>query len=241
LCEQNAYPGLVNRRFAKNSRVIFLGNEDARHYLPQASKIIYSGNPVRKNLALTDRAEALNVFQFSPDQPVLLVVGGSLGARAINQALLGCIEKLTQQNIQVLWQCGKIYYDSLREKISKNINVRLVPFIEDMNAAYGAADLVVSRAGALTISELIEVSKPAILIPSPNVAEDHQTRNARSLVDKGAAMLIKDDELNEKLYTTIEFILNNKNELGRLQRAISSMHKPQASQVILHELDSFLS
>lgn len=208
LQEQNGFAGVTNKLLKDDATKICVAYENMERFFP-AEKIILTGNPVRQNLVATDKAQAIKEIntefnvRFTEDRPTLLIIGGSLGARTINDAIGAGINQLLEAGIQVIWQTGKTYYEKCRqisEAVSKG-KERLVctAFVSNMAAAYGVADLVISRAGASSISELCLLGKASILVPSPNVAEDHQTHNAMALVKKDAALLVKDCEAAEKL------------------------------------------
>ena len=234
ICEQNAFPGLVNRWLAPRATKILLGNADAMKYFDQ-SKVVVTGNPIRsfKRLSKSEGADNLNL---SPENKIVLSLGGSLGAYIINQAIKTKLDKIREEKIQLLWQCGKRYYETLKEEVQEDEWVHLKPFIEDMESAYAAADLIISRAGGSTISELIALSKPAILIPSPNVAEDHQTKNALSLADKDAAVLVKDDEAEVTLIDTAVALLKDNEKLENLTVNIRNIPKHESAKEIVDEL-----
>ncbi|MFZ0280710.1 MAG: undecaprenyldiphospho-muramoylpentapeptide beta-N-acetylglucosaminyltransferase, partial [Bacteroidales bacterium] len=198
--EQNSYAGVTNKLLAKKASVICVAYDGMEKYFP-AEKIIRTGNPVRQNFEnLADlKEEALKFFDLNPGYPVILILGGSLGAGSINKCLTDNIRMMMDSDCQWLWQTGKYYYDGIIRTASKGThdNISIHAFIDRMELAFAAADVIVSRAGAGTISELCLVGKPVILVPSPNVAEDHQTRNALALVERNAAMMI-DDEIAEK-------------------------------------------
>lgn len=194
--EQNSYAGVTNKLLAKKASVICVAYDGMEKYFP-AAKIIRTGNPVRQNFDNLDShtEEALRFFGLKPGLPVILVLGGSQGAGSINRSMSDSISKIKDSDCQWLWQTGKNYYENVNALVSVSFasNISLHDFINRMDLAYAAADVIVSRAGAGTISELCLVGKPVILIPSPNVAEDHQTKNARALSDKNAAVMINDD------------------------------------------------
>ncbi|MDX2250224.1 MAG: undecaprenyldiphospho-muramoylpentapeptide beta-N-acetylglucosaminyltransferase [Bacteroidia bacterium] len=236
ICEQNAYPGLVNKWLAPKASKILLGNADAKKYFPE-EKVIVTGNPIR-TFQLLSREVAAVKLGLNPAKPILLSLGGSLGALTLNDALQQNLQKIIDADVQLVWQCGKRYYETLAPLIINHPNVKLLPFIDDMAAAYSAADLIISRAGGSTISELIALSKPAILVPSPNVAEDHQTKNALSLSEKDAAVLVRDKEAREKLVNEALAILSDKPRLILLTQKITSMEKHNAAKEIVDELFS---
>ena len=234
ICEQNAYPGLVNKWLAPKAEKILLGNGDAAKYFDK-SKIVVTGNPIRE-FELIDKSEAAKKFDLDPNKPILLSLGGSLGAMKINEAIEGGLQQIIDADVQIIWQCGKRYFEALDARVQKHPNVKLMAFINDMAAAYSAADLIVSRAGGSTISELIALSKPAILVPSPNVAEDHQTKNALSLSEKDAAVLVKDVEAKDKLIPEALSILGDANRLKTLTGKIEAMEKHNAAAEIVDEI-----
>ncbi len=192
------------------------------------SKIVLTGNPVRANIQLSDAHHSTGKN--------VLVVGGSLGARTINDSILAGLETLNRESVNLKWQTGKLYYDEINNVLkNKPLNVEILPFINDMKVAYSFADVIVSRAGAIAISELCIVGKPVILIPSPNVAEDHQTKNAKALVEKDAAIMIKDSEAKEKLAIEIVALLSNKEKQNILSSNIKSLAKPNATKEIVNQ------
>ncbi|MDP5171298.1 MAG: undecaprenyldiphospho-muramoylpentapeptide beta-N-acetylglucosaminyltransferase [Bacteroidia bacterium] len=234
LCEQNAYPGLVNRWLAKNATRILLGNEDAARYFPQ-DKTIVTGNPIR-SFETMSREQGCKIMGLDPSKPVVLSLGGSLGALRLNHAWEAGYQQILDANIQLVWQSGRRYFDNLSARVGQHAGMQLLPFIDNMAAAYAAADLVVSRAGGSTISELIALSKPSILVPSPNVSEDHQTKNALSLSEKAAAVLVKDADAEASLVKETIRVLTNESELSHLITNINGMDKHQAAEEIVDEL-----
>ncbi len=239
LQEQNSYAGLTNKILSKYVQKICVAYPHMQQYFP-ASKIQFTGNPVRQDISKLEnkRTEALTHFSFSPDKPVLLILGGSLGARTLNESLLADWRKLEDNGVQVIWQCGKFYYEDLKAKLTDQLSasIKLVPFIKEMPLAYAAANVVISRAGALSISELCLAAKPAILVPSPNVAEDHQTKNAMALVKADAAILIKDSEAGAKLIDRVIDLIEDKQGQKKLSENIMKLGKPQAAQEIAHQI-----
>lgn len=236
--EQNSYAGLANKQLAASASAICVAYDGMEKYFP-ADKVRFTGNPVRRNILQEglSREEAAKKFGLDPSQKIILVVGGSLGARTLNH----CIEKgaatLEQENIQVLWQTGKLYYQSMAASAAASKkNIVVMDFIQDMAAAYAAADLVISRAGALAISELCLVGKPVVLVPSPYVAEDHQTKNAMALVNKGAARLVKDSEAMNTLVPEVLNLLRQPEVCSALSASIRSMGRPAATQQIVEEI-----
>jgi UDP-N-acetylglucosamine--N-acetylmuramyl-(pentapeptide) pyrophosphoryl-undecaprenol N-acetylglucosamine transferase len=237
--EQNSYAGVTNRLLAKKASKICVAYENMNRYFP-AEKIILTGNPVRQDLENIGgkRAEAYNYFQLGPSRKTLLILGGSLGARTINESLTESFEMLANSNIQVIWQTGSRYFDDIITKVKSGNapNIKVHSFISRMDLAYSAADLVISRAGACTISELCLVGKPVILVPSPNVAEDHQTKNAMALIEKDAARMVKDGEANKLLTETAMSIIHNEALLFSLSANISKMAKYNSAKKIAEEI-----
>jgi len=236
--EQNSYPGVTNRLLAKHASKIFTAFEAAEKYLPK-EKIVLTGNPVRSSLSVSDKKEAMDRYGFDADKPVLLILGGSGGAKAINEAVASKLDDLhNQTDLQIIWQCGKKYYKSISNSIDTNSypDLRLLGYIDDMPAAYGAATLVLTRAGASTCSELMTIGKPSVLVPSPNVAGDHQTKNAAAMVQKGASVLIPEDDLEDALTNQIPVLLKNDEKLETMSDAALTLAKPGASVQIAEQL-----
>jgi len=236
--EQNSFPGVTNRLLGKKAEIIFIAFKDAEHYFP-TGKTKLAGNPTRKSLQEADHQEAYKKFSLDPGKSTLLVLGGSGGAKSINEAMLQNINKLhDEMDLQIIWQCGKRYYDQLRRDIHAREfeHLILTDFLHDMPEAYAVADLVISRAGALSCSELALTGKPSLLVPSPNVAGDHQTKNADSMVKEGAAELIADAELNEELPKLVEKLITNEERLKEMNRAALKLAKPDAAKTIATEI-----
>lgn len=235
--EQNSYPGVTNKILAKKAGAICTAYDNLERFFPE-DKIVKTGNPIRKKLLdlLLSPAEAKKALGFNPDRPLVLVVGGSLGALTINQAIASGLDKLTKEGqLQVLWQTGRSG-EELGQEASKGYdNVVATPFISDMATAYRAADLVVSRAGAGTISELQLLGKPAILIPSPNVAEDHQRHNAEALLKKAAAVMILDENASKNLIDSILALFADPYLRKSLGENISMMACPDSDELIADE------
>jgi len=218
LQEQNSYPGITNKMLASNAKKICVAYAGMEKYFP-LEKIVVTGNPVRKDIA--DRkdlkAEAVKFFGLDSSKPIVLAVGGSLGARTINQSLHSGLKELAYQQIQLIWQTGKLYSQQAMAAVIpfEKSGIRQYSFITRMDLAYAAADIVISRAGAIAISELCITGKPSILVPSPNVAEDHQTKNAMALVSRGAALLVTDaDAPADLIQTTIDLTKNKDKQAG---------------------------
>lgn len=239
--EQNQYPGVTNKLLAKGARAICVAYDHMDRFFP-ADKIVKTGNPVRASLlgcALT-AAEARKELGLDPEKFTILAVGGSLGARTINSAVEALLPSLAGMHAQVLWQTGKYYAEECRAVAEGKEGVRAQAFISDMAEAYRAADIVVSRAGAGTISELQLLGKPSILIPSPMVAEDHQRKNAQALVDAGAAVMILDADAVEKLPAEVEALLSAPERIADLGRNIARMALPEADERIVDEIENIL-
>jgi len=237
--EQNAYPGITNRMLAPKVDLVLLGNELASEKL-ECKRKVYSGNPVRNVIFNGNKELFCKENQLDVQKTTLLVLGGSLGAKTLNQAMLRHHENLINEGYQIIWQCGKIYYDELKNKLKVHKNLILLPFIEDMAGAYATADLVISRAGAMSVSEIMNLRKPSILVPSPNVADDHQTFNARSLADFGAAITIPDDLLELKIKEQIDFLFLE-NGIKPIQKHLDLLEIPNTEAIILSEIQKLAS
>ncbi len=249
--EQNSYAGVTNKLLAKRAKKICVAYEGMERFFP-ASKIVLTGNPVRQNL-LSDRPsrqDALKSFGLNPAKKTILLLGGSLGARTLNHTMLKALETIdSHSDIQFIWQTGKIYIDRVREALSAYTgedvhlpdivsipNLYVTDFIKSMDKAYAAADLVISRAGAGSISEFCLLGMPVILVPSPNVAEDHQTKNAMALVRKNAAICIKDSEAVDSLVRTAIATVKDDGQLAELSGNIAALAKPDAADVIARQV-----
>ena len=236
--EQNSYPGVTNRLLAKHAAAIFTAFEDAHQFFPE-QKTQLTGNPTLSDLREVDRDAAFESFEFSADSRTLLVLGGSGGARAINEGMAANIHTLhDEMELQIIWQCGEKYFDEYRTRLdSRNLNnLRLKDFIKNMDEAYAVADLVVSRAGALSCSELALTGNPSILVPSPHVAGDHQTSNARSMVDGGAAELLTDEEFKDTVAELVRNLIFDRERLRRMQQAALKLARPEAARTIATEI-----
>ncbi len=237
--EQNSYAGMTNKLLAGKVDKVCVASDGMDKFFPK-EKIVLTGNPVRTDiLHLSDKKEdALAHFGFEGDKPVLMILGGSLGARTLNEAVIKGIDKLIAQGVQVIWQTGKFYHtemlDRTKDKNLKGISV--LAFLKEMDLAYAAADVVVSRAGALSISELCLAGKPTIFVPSPNVAEDHQTKNAEALVCKQAALMVKDDTAVEQLVDEALALIADKSQQKTLAANISQLGRPNAANDIANEI-----
>lgn len=237
--EQNSYPGITNRLLSNKVNKICVSYDGMERYFPK-DKIIITGNPVRKELLVKQPAqrEAREVFNLDPRKPVILIVGGSQGARGINLAIRSGLKKLEKAGIQLIWQTGKHFYQEAANEINESNceNIKVLDFIKEMNMAYSAADAVISRAGAIAISELCIIGKPALFVPLPTAAEDHQTKNAMALVEKDAAILVKNDRAQEELVDKMIELINNKELRERLSSNISGLAKPEATETIANEV-----
>ncbi len=238
LQEQNGYPGVTNKLLAKKADAICVAYDNMDRWFP-ADRIVMTGNPVRAAITAVTAtpAEAKKALGFDPGRPLVLSVGGSLGARTVNEAISAAIPQIEKAGAQLLWQTGKLYADECSAKAQGHPDVHASAFIDDMAMAYRAADLVVSRAGAGTISELELVGAPVILIPSPNVAEDHQRKNALALVDKGAAVMIEDAEATAKLGAELERLLADADTRHSMSQSIKAMSRPNAASDIVDRLE----
>jgi UDP-N-acetylglucosamine--N-acetylmuramyl-(pentapeptide) pyrophosphoryl-undecaprenol N-acetylglucosamine transferase len=236
--EQNSYAGITNKFLAKSASKICVAYPNMNAFFAN-DKIKMTGNPVRKDIleVQSKRAEALTFFGLSPDKKTVLVIGGSQGARTINESIDAGLTNLVGAGYQVVWQTGKLYID--RAKTTAQVfqgQVFVADFIYEMDLAYAVADVVVSRAGALSVSELCLAAKPSILVPLPTAAEDHQTKNAMSLVDNQAALLVKDIDAREQLVKTTIELLQNISQQAVLSKNIYTLAKPQAAQEIAEEV-----
>ncbi|WP_158962315.1 undecaprenyldiphospho-muramoylpentapeptide beta-N-acetylglucosaminyltransferase [Myroides fluvii] len=233
--EQNSFPGITNKLLGKEVDKICVAYDGLEQFFPK-HKIIKTGNPVRQGLlnVASKREEGLAYFGLDQSKNTLLVIGGSLGARRMNQLIEEQLPLFEEMGIQLIWQCGKFYYEEYKKYESTGVKVRA--FLDRMDFAYAAADSIISRAGASSVSELALVGKAVIFIPSPNVAEDHQTKNARSIVEKDAALLIKESELSEKFVETFKDLLNDKEKQRELGRNFRTLALPQATKDIVDQI-----
>ena len=231
--EQNSYAGITNKMLAKNAHKICVAYDAMEQFFPK-EKIVKTGNPIRDGLPniAEYRSEGLSYFHLDSERKTLLVLGGSLGARRINQLIEQQLPLFEQLGVQVLWQCGKLYYEEYKKYNSEQ--VRVLAFIDRMELAYAAADVIISRAGASSVSELCVVGKPVIFIPSPNVAEDHQTKNARAIADKQAAILLRESELNEQFANTFSKLIADEAQQEALSAHIKALAQPNATKDIVN-------
>ncbi len=238
--EQNSYAGVTNKLLAKKAKKICVAYEGMERFF-EKDKIILTGNPVRQGLLEShiDKTEALKSFNLTSEKKTILIVGGSLGARTINQSVLANIQLIKDSGVQFIWQTGKIYFEQAKAAIAKEGELPMLyvtDFISKMENAYSAADLVISRAGAGSISEFCLLGKPVILVPSPNVAEDHQTKNAMALVKKDAAICIKDNEAVGELIETAVEVVKDSNKLNELSKNIVTLAHKNSADIIAEEV-----
>ena len=241
--EQNSYAGVTNKLLAKKAGRICVAYDGMERFFP-SDKIIMTGNPVRKNLLdnKMTQAEAKVILGFDPDKPLVLFVGGSLGARTINDSVAASLSRFSDNGIQIFWQTGKNYADSEAVRHASSVpGVKAAAFISEMDIAYRAADVVVSRAGAGSISELQLLGKAVILVPSPNVAEDHQRKNAMALVDRGAAIMIPDDSCRQRLADEVLALVADVNRRTSLSRNISEMAVHDSAEKIVDAIIDLIS
>lgn len=238
--EQNSYPGITNKWLSKKADKICVAYDNLERFFP-ASKIVKTGNPVRQDLIGVEnkRQEAIEKFGLDTSKKTLLVLGGSLGSRRINQLIAKELAWFEAQNVQVIWQCGKFYYEEYKHYDDKK-NVRVLAFIDRMDLVYAAADFVISRSGASSVSELCIVGKPVLFIPSPNVAEDHQTKNAQAIVDKDGALLLKEAQLDTQFQTVFGDLLSNGDKQKRLGENMKKLAKVNATKDIVDEITKLL-
>ena len=237
--EQNSYPGITNKLLAKRANKICVAYDGLERFFSK-DKIVKTGNPVRQDLLeiSKNRVGAQQFFKIDSAKKTVLVLGGSLGARAINKLIESQVNWFVENNIQLIWQTGKLYYDEYKKYESETIQVHA--FLNKMNFAYAAADIIISRAGASSISELCIVGKPVIFIPSPNVAEDHQTKNAMAVVSKDAAILCKESEL-DTFQNVLENLVKNENKQNELSKNIKQLALPNATVDIVNEIEKLLN
>lgn len=237
--EQNSFPGITNKLLSKKANAICVAYDNLERFFPKG-KIVLTGNPVRQDLIDIDSKtdEAIAFYCLDPNKKTLLVLGGSLGARRVNQLIEKELTNMLSQDVQVIWQCGKLYFEDYKKHNQQN--VRVVDFIERMDFVYAAADIIISRAGASSVSELCIVGKPVIFIPSPNVAEDHQTKNAQAIVDAKGAILLKESELDAEFSLVFEALLKDKGKQSQLSENIKKLARPNATKVIVEEIKKLL-
>ncbi|MEK6480768.1 undecaprenyldiphospho-muramoylpentapeptide beta-N-acetylglucosaminyltransferase [Catalinimonas sp. 4WD22] len=245
LQEQNSYAGLTNKLLAGKVKKVCVAHEEMDRFFPK-EKIVFTGNPVRKDIVAlaaeglnSKKEEAFKYFDLDPNKKTLLVVGGSLGARTLNDSMIAGINKLVAEDAQVIWQCGKFYYEEMTTRlnaIEQKQGIKLNEFLSRMDLAYAAADVVISRAGALAISELALVSKPTVFVPSPNVSEDHQRKNAEALVKLDAALMVMDKDAKEQMIDVALKLLKDEQQQKALSENIVKLARPKAAEHIAKEV-----
>ena len=237
--EQNSYAGLTNKILSNSVETICVAYDNMNKYFP-VNKILFTGNPVRNEIfeSKVSKKESDDFFKINRPSKVLLVLGGSLGAKNINEFISKNLDFFDNNKIEIIWQCGNMYYDSYKKFNSKKIKV--FPFIKDMNKAYCSADYIISRSGASVISELCIVGKPVVFIPSPNLAEDHQTKNALNIVNKNAAVMVKEKDLNDKFFRVFKKLINDESYSNELSKAIKLLARPKATIEIIEQIKSRL-
>ena len=242
--EQNSYPGITNKILAKRVQKICVAYDGMEKYFPK-EKILLTGNPVRENVLKIEgkRQEAFSFFRLNPDKKTILVVGGSQGARSINRSILAGLNEIRQADVQVVWQTGKLFYDEAQNAVSSAgmENVRVFDFISQMDFAYAAADLIVSRAGASTVSEILLVGKPSVMVPLPTAAEDHQTKNIEAMVRKNAALMVRDADASAQLVATALATLSNEQLLKSLAANAAAQALPNSAEKIAGEVIALAS
>ncbi len=237
--EQNSYPGITNKLLSKKAQKICVAYDNLERFFP-LNKIVKTGNPVRQDLLSihTKREEGQTFFKLDKSKKTVFVLGGSLGARKINELIANNLDFFKKQDVQLIWQCGKLYFEEYK-KYNSLENVQVHQFINKMDFGYAAADVIISRAGASSVSELCIVGKPVIFIPSPNVAEDHQTKNAKSIVDKHAALMIKESDLNS-FSVVFESLMKDKGKQESLSENIKELALPSATKNIVDEIEKLI-
>ena len=240
--EQNSFPGITNKLLSKKANKICVAYENLDRFFPK-EKMILTGNPVRQDLIDIEskRDEAITYFNLDPSKKTLLILGGSLGARRVNQLIEKELDFFTSLNVQIIWQCGKFYLDEYKKYDLNNnqqptTSIQVLAFIDRMDLVYAAADFVISRAGASSVSELSIVGKPVLFIPSPNVAEDHQTKNAKAIVDRNGALMLKENELDEKFETVFSDLVADENLQKQISVNIKKLAKTNATGDIVDEI-----
>ena len=244
--EQNSYAGVTNKMLAQKASTICVAYEGMDKFFPK-DKIVLTGNPCRQDLVISEenKKEGYRHFKLNSDKLTILMVGGSLGAATLNNSIVNAFTKLNAaENVQIIWQCGKHYFEDIKSLQKENkipSNIFLTDFISRMDYAYSVADLIISRAGAGSISEFSILGKPVILVPSPNVAEDHQTMNAKALVDKDAAVMVSDVIAKDMLFDIALSLVNNQRELNKLSENILKLAQHNSAERIVDEIDKILN
>lgn len=234
LLEQNSYPGVTNRMLEKKADKIHISFEDSKKYFKNASKLFLTGNPVRTTLELSNKEESLESFSLDKRKKTLLIIGGSLGARSLNIAVANSINEIISNDIQIIWQTGEYYYNEYKH-LERN-EVKVLPFIADMGKAYSSCDLLVARAGATTIAEVAYLGIPVIFVPSTNVAANHQYKNAKSIEESGAGILLEDNRVDAEIAKIVNETINNEEVLTELKKNIKKFSKPNAAKDIAEDV-----
>lgn len=239
LQEQNSYAGITNKLLAGKSERVCVAYDGMERFFPK-EKIVKTGNPVRSDLVSlkADNKEAVDFFGLDANKKIMLIIGGSLGARRVNQLIEKELDFFKGQGVQLIWQCGKLYYEDYKQYDSEAVKV--LAFLNRMDYAYTAADMIISRAGAGSVSELCLVGKPVLFIPSPNVAEDHQTKNAEALVSKDAALMLKENELDSEFEQVFKGLMDSEDTQARLCANIKKLAMPRATEHIVDEIEKLL-
>ncbi len=239
--EQNSFPGVTNKMMLKKAARFCVAYDGMEKFFPK-EKIIKTGNPVRTIIThlQSNKQRSLRHFDLSPNKKTLLVIGGSLGSRTINESIRDRVKEIINSDIQLIWQTGKFYFENVIASVPQHPNVRIFDFIKEMDLAYDAADVIISRAGAIAISELCVVKKPVILVPSPNVAEDHQAKNALALTEQNAAWMVKDVDAKQTLVKKAIELTGNSEEQKKLSVSIEKLALPDAAERIAKEILSLV-
>ncbi|MFK7783336.1 undecaprenyldiphospho-muramoylpentapeptide beta-N-acetylglucosaminyltransferase [Psychroserpens sp.] len=239
--EQNSYPGITNKLLSKKANTICVAYEGLETFFPK-DKMVLTGNPIRKDLLDVEHKhiQGKDAFTLIHSKHTLLILGGSLGARRINELIESKLDFFASLNVQLIWQCGKLYYQQYKE-YNKRDNVQVHAFLNNMDMAYAAADIIISRAGASSVSELCVVGKPVIFIPSPNVAEDHQTKNAKAITDKKAAVLVKEKDLESQFENEFSELLKSNDKRENLSKNIKGLALANATKTIADEVEKLLN
>ena len=237
--EQNSYPGLTNKILSKKVKYIFTAYDNIAKYFSH-NKVFNYGNPIR-DLNIDSDQDPYKYFGLDKSKKTILILGGSLGAKSINEGILNNISLIKESSYQLIWQTGKFYYDEIKLKKFDNEKLIIKDFIDRMDLAYGASDIIISRAGSIAISELCVVSNPLILIPSPNVVDDHQSKNANAILEKGGCILIKDSDVEKNMIKTAFDLIENKSKMERMKTALGKMSSPKASEKIVKKIFEIIS
>ena len=232
--EQNSYPGLTNKMLSKKIKYIFTAYDKINNFF-STNTVFNFGNPIR-NLKIKSNENAHKYFGLDSSKKTILVLGGSLGAKNINEGVLNNISLIRESSYQVIWQTGKFYYKNILSKNIKDKKIIIKDFINRMDLAYSVSDIIISRAGAIAISELCVISKPLILVPSPNVVDDHQTKNAKAISEKGGCVLIKDSDAKNTMLKTAFDLFENKSKMDSMKKSLSKLSSPNATQKIVNKI-----